>query len=158
MQIIDDFLPKEYFNRIKKIIIHPDFPLFFNENVSGSKDEPDSFYFTHTIYNHHKPNSLIFFEMQIILDKLQIEFLSRIKINCYPRTESLITHHKHFDSVTPHKGCILSLNTCNGGTFIGDNFIPSIENRAVLFDPSQLHQSTNCTDKKARYNININYK
>ena len=35
--------------------------------------------------------------------------------------------------------------------------IESIENRALLFDPSIEHRSTTCTDAKGRININFNY-
>jgi hypothetical protein len=51
----------------------------------------------------------------------------------------------------------LSLNDCNGYTVIGDKKIESKANRALFFDPSVEHNSTNCTDEKARFNINFNY-
>jgi len=75
-------------------------------------------------------------------------------------TEKLIKHKAHRDlpPALSHKGAILSLNTCNGGTYIGKKFIKSVENRILLFDPSVLHSSTNCTDQQARFNININWK
>jgi hypothetical protein len=85
-------------------------------------------------------------------------FLRRVKVNCYTRSEKIIKHKAHKDYEIPHKGAILSLNTCNGGTYIGKKFIKSVANRILLFDPSVLHSSTNCTDEKARFNININWK
>jgi hypothetical protein len=64
----------------------------------------------------------------------------------------------HRDFSFKHKGAIYCVNTNNGGTKLEDGtIIGSVANRLLLFDPSTLHDSTNCTDKKARINININY-
>ena len=35
--------------------------------------------------------------------------------------------------------------------------VKSIANRALFFDSMKPHSSTSCSDKKARFNININY-
>jgi hypothetical protein len=35
--------------------------------------------------------------------------------------------------------------------------IDSVENRILFFNPSEEHDSENCTDEKTRINININY-
>ena len=49
-------------------------------------------------------------------------------------------------------------NTCDGYTKLNDGTkVESVANRALFFDPSIPHQSTNCTNAKARFNININY-
>ena len=159
MEIIDNFLPQEEFEKIKKSIIYSSqVPFYFNYKVASDKSTSDDFYFTHNVYINGCPNSDFFPTIQPLVTKLDIRFLNRIKINCYPRTEKIITHDVHVDMDIPHKGAIYSLNTCNGGTYIGDTFVPSVENRILLFDPSKPHQSTNCTDKQARFNININYK
>jgi len=41
--------------------------------------------------------------------------------------------------------------------FNGKNKVESVENRLLLFDPSETHNSTSCTDEKVRVNINFNY-
>tara|TARA_R100000329_G_scaffold39027_1_gene36774 strand:+ start:653 stop:1129 length:477 start_codon:yes stop_codon:yes gene_type:complete len=158
MQVIDNFLPKEEFEKLRDTIITWDFPFYFNHKVASEDSKSDDFYFIHNIYIDNCARSNFFVSMQPLLNKLQIQFLNRIKVNCYPRTESLITHDSHTDMDIPHKGAIYSLNTCNGGTYIGDTFVPSVGNRILLFDPSKPHQSTNCTDKQARFNINMNYR
>ena len=63
----------------------------------------------------------------------------------------------HIDYDFPHKGAIISFNTCDGGTFIGEKFIQSKDNRAVVFDPSIKHRSTTSTDLEGRLNLTINY-
>ena len=84
-----------------------------------------------------------------------------MKVNCYPRTEKRIVHGRHVDFFN-HKGSvnglIFSLNTCNGATILEDGKeVKSIANRALFFDSMKPHSSTSCSDKKARFNININY-
>ena len=92
---------------------------------------------------------------------LNIFSLLRIKINCYPKTEKIIIHGKHKDFSGFNgsiKAVLFSLNTCNGSTILEDGKeIKSVANRALFFDCMKPHSSTSCTDKEARFNININY-
>ena len=81
----------------------------------------------------------------------------RVKVNCFPSTKEIIKYNEHIDFPFKHNGAVFYINTCDGGTWIKDKFIQSISNRILLFDSNQPHQSTNCTDKKCRFNININY-
>ncbi len=158
MKIIDNYLDKKDFNKLKDIFISANFPYYFNEYVSKDKEITGHFYFTHTLYDNNFSNSQFVNYINPLLNKLNAFALRRIKINCYPKTENLITHDKHQDYPIKHKGAIYFLNTCNGGTYIEDKFISSIENRIILFDPSIFHASTNCTNEQARFTININYK
>tara|TARA_R110000803_G_scaffold39396_1_gene85021 strand:- start:720 stop:1190 length:471 start_codon:yes stop_codon:yes gene_type:complete len=156
MKIIDNYLPKKNFVAIQKLFMSPEFPYYFNNTVAYATDK--DFYFTHTIYDKNLVNSEHYKTLDPLLTKLDTMFLRRVKVNCYTRSEKIIKHKAHRDYEIPHKGAILSLNTCNGGTYIGKKFIKSVENRILLFDPSVLHFSTNCTDQQARFNININWK
>lgn len=53
---------------------------------------------------------------------------------------------------------IFYLNTNDGFTILnGETKINSVENRILLFDPSELHSSTTCTNDKCRVNVNFNY-
>jgi len=158
MQVIDNFLPKDEFKKIQDLFMSANFPYYFNNSVADEYDK--DFYFTHTLYDKNVVNSDFFKKVDPLLTKLNTMFLRRVKVNCYTKTEKLIKHKAHRDlpPALSHKGAILSLNTCNGGTYIGKKFIKSVENRILLFDPSVLHSSTNCTDQQARFNININWK
>ena len=133
------------------------FPYYFNNTVVDEKDTKN-FYFVHTLYDQNVVNSDFFKTIDPLINKLNILFLRRIKVNCYTRTDKLIKHKPHKDLPMPHEGAIFSLNTCNGGTYVGKKFIKSVANRILLFDPSVSHSSTNCTDQQARFNININWK
>jgi hypothetical protein len=63
----------------------------------------------------------------------------------------------HNDFPFEHKGAILSLNTCDGGTWVENKFVKSEENQVIFFDPSKPHCSTSCTDNQVRVNIILNY-
>tara|TARA_A100001391_G_scaffold6640_3_gene4272 strand:+ start:819 stop:1292 length:474 start_codon:yes stop_codon:yes gene_type:complete len=157
MKIIDNFLSDYDFKKIKETFMSDNFPYYFNNTVVDEKDTKN-FYFVHTLYDQNVVNSDFFKIVDPLISKLNILFLRRIKVNCYTRTDKLIKHKPHKDLPMPHEGAIFSLNTCNGGTYVGKKFIKSVANRILLFDPSVSHSSTNCTDQQARFNININWK
>jgi|TARA_R100001594_G_scaffold70571_1_gene104954 hypothetical protein len=157
MKIIDNFLSDNNFKKIQELFMSPDFPYYFNSTVADETDT-NNFYFTHTIYDKNIVNSDYYKTLDPLLTKLDTMFLRRVKVNCYTRSEKIIKHKAHKDYEISHKGAILSLNTCNGGTYVGKKFIKSVANRILLFDPSVFHSSTNCTDQQARFNININWK
>jgi len=75
----------------------------------------------------------------------------------YIKSEKIKKHHAHQDFPFKHLGAIYYVNSNNGFTIIGNKKIESIENRLLMFDPSVKHQSTNCSDKRVRLNINFNY-
>lgn len=161
---IKNFLNKQDFEKLENLIINDSsFPWFFQPNVSNIKKERKTdCYFTHLVYDNNKVNSSYFENFKNILDKLNVEKLIRIKVNYYYPTSKLNIHYPHIDYDYSHKGCILSLNTCDGFTVIENNTskglrIKSIKNSALIFDPSIPHSSTSCTNRKGRFNININY-
>tara|TARA_R100001086_G_C11662894_1_gene210733 strand:- start:44 stop:523 length:480 start_codon:yes stop_codon:yes gene_type:complete len=155
-KIIDNFLSQEDFTTIKNTIINCSFPLYYSQSVADDVDNKH-FYFIHQFYDKNFPISDFVHILKPIIDKIDCKSLMRAKVNCFPRTENLIIYGEHCDYEFPHKGVILYLNDCNGGTYVGKEFIQSKENRALMFDSSQFHSSTNCTDQKCRFNININY-
>jgi len=159
-QIIDNFLPIDDFKRLSEIVMGNGFAWYWQPNINEEhKSDVDyTSYFTHMCYNHNNVNSPTFYEFEKILKLLDVKAIIRLKINCYPNTGKFDTHEAHSDYPYSHKGCIFYFNTCNGYTILNDGTrIESIANRALLFDPSLPHQSTNATDVKARFNVNMNY-
>ena len=160
IKTIDNFLDTSLFNSIQELVLSNEIPWYVQSSIA-KKGDNEGMYFTHLLYecdsidtreSYLKPKFLP------ILDYLKPKELIRIKLNCYPRSDNLERHPPHADYSTPHKGCIIAINTCNGYTEFEDGRkFESIANRALLFDPSIKHNSTNCTDDKARINININY-
>mgnify|MGYP003112199680 FL=1 len=156
MKIKDNYLPEETFKELQKTILSDKFPWYKGDSVATAKSD-DGIYFIHTFYDKFSVRSDSFDLIVPIIEKINPTAILRVKANLYLRTPTLVRHGLHRDYEWPTNGMILSINTCNGGTFIKDEVVPSIENRALFFDPFQMHASTSCTDKDFRVNINFNY-
>jgi|TARA_B110000977_G_scaffold108613_1_gene141321 hypothetical protein len=169
-EIIDNFLEPREFNALKGSILDIEFPWFAYSGITESKFGKDGklsqaltkeehWAFFHLFYQNYQPNSKFFNSLTNLIEKLEIQALLRSKANLYPRTTEVVEHNFHYDFAEPHKSALLSLNTNNGFTILGDGTkIESIENRIVLFDASELHKSTTCSDANYRANIVINWK
>lgn len=163
MEIIDNFLPPKDFQKIKETCINRFFPLYYADTIV-SDEQPfilDNYYFTHCFYHDKKILSEKYFHIieEHILRHLDVKEIIRCKVNCYPRAFEVKKHGLHWDYDFDHKGLILSLNTCNGGTEFEDGtFVKAVENRALFHNPSIRHSSTTHTDTHCRYNIAINWK
>lgn len=155
-KVVKNFYDKNKFKELQKTIQSSNFPFYFNDGVADYEKSND-FYFTHSFYKDNKPNSNYYEMLLPIINIIKPKAILRITANLYPRTEKLHHHKKHTDYNYKNYGLILSINTCDGGTQIGNKFIPSIENQAVIFDADTPHNSTTCTNQKGRWNINFNY-
>jgi hypothetical protein len=173
VKVIDDFLPQETFQPIKELVMSQKFPYFYRASISYDR-EKDSLnsYLSHFLYKDDDsadcdvargPWSEYFKQFNPIVTKIK-EYddtfftLLRMKANLYSRTETVQVHEWHVDYDYSHKGIILYFNNNDGYTELFDGTkIESVENRALFFDPGKDHRSTNCTDQKARFNLNVNY-
>ena len=158
-EIIDNFLPIDDFTRLNNLL-HQQVPFYFQKEINTEHIEDNQFYMTHMLFNiEHEPMySTFYWDYKKILNRLKIKSLIRMKINLYPKTDTLEVHEPHIDYEYLHKGCLLSFNTCDGFTILEDGTkIESVANRMLFFDPSKKHQSTDCTNTKFRLNINFNY-
>jgi hypothetical protein len=183
-EVIDNFLDKEYFDNLKRVLVDkddpeldnsipPKFPVgsevlpvaweFTPNAVSDAYNknpltEYKFFYMVHSVYDNHVPLCATYNNLVPLLNKLNIKALLRIKANLYPNTEMIHEHPMHRDCNYSHCGAILSLNTCDGYTKLKDGTkIDSVANRMLFFDPGEEHCSTTATNVKARFNLNINY-
>ena len=171
VKTIQDFLPKQSFNRLSQIIFAPTFPWYLTTSVASpylkSKENSKLFYMSHLVYEKEKyvkvnPNDQTIIDL--LLEKLAPEEgnlqLIRMKINFYPNTTELHEHDYHRDYEYFHMGAILSLNTCDGYTKIRetDTKYHSWANTLLSFNPSEDHCSTTTTNAVGRFNININYQ
>ena len=171
VKTIQDFLPKQSFNRLSQIIFAPTFHWYLTTSIASpylkSKENSKLFYMSHLVYEKEKyvkvnPNDQTIIDL--LLEKLAPEEgnlqLIRMKINFYPNTTELHEHDYHRDYEYSHMGAILSLNTCDGYTKIRetDTKYHSWANTLLSFDPSEDHCSTTTTNAVGRFNININYQ
>jgi len=160
-EVIDNFLDKEYFEELKKIVMGEEVPWFWgqviNDKHTDSKDLTS--FFQHTLF--HQSGSIVPAYYQHFIGfwvKLRMKAVIRMKLNLYPKTDKIEIHERHIDFDYDHKGCLFSFNTCDGFTQLEDGTkIASVENRALLFNPGIYHNSSTTTNEKARLNLNINY-
>jgi hypothetical protein len=168
--IVDNFLSKEDFKKIVDIVSGPDIDWHYSYSVADGSKEEDDMYFIHMLYMGlaempkdgvmppPPKNSDYYHFFEPLFAKLpNFKLLMRAKVNLYGRTPEIVHHPDHVDMKQEHMGALFSLNTCNGGTVIGDEKFDSVANRILFFDPTQPHHSTSTTDVKRRLNVNINY-
>jgi hypothetical protein len=159
-KVIDNFLPKENFLKIKENLLGKNFPWYYFPDISfiNKPSKGPLFYMQHIFYNR-EPNSGFYDLIKInLLNYIDIKSLIRVKANLYPNQGIKKMDEMHIDYKYKHNGAIFSINTNNGGTILKDGTkINSVENRILFFNPSEEHDSENCTDEKTRINININY-
>ena len=173
ISVVDNWLQVSDFLVIKDLFHSPDTSWF---RVPGIADNTqtmeflnplDNYMFAHLVYNDMVPMSDAFQRLKAILEPALRKHLGhdfrqilRIKANLYPRTSEVQMHPWHTDSsdVLGLRGCLLSLNTCDGYTGFEDGTeVDSVENRAIFFDSTERHHSTSCSNASFRLNMNINY-
>ena len=158
IKIIDDFLPRGDFERLRNAVFYRDFPWHYSETVAYPDEIREDFYFTHLFFTGNKINSSYYHLLQPVLDRIEHTKLIRVKANLYPNVNKPLQNGMHVDYEYEHKGALLSLNTNNGYTvFENGKKYYSVENRIMLFNPTKLHASGLCTNEKRRVNINFNY-
>jgi hypothetical protein len=165
--VIDNFLEEEDCKKIKDVFYNKNFPWYFNNYKSYSKDyieedknllcdELSDFQFTHTFFNDFERKSG--WDISPIVNKLNPSALIRIKANLTTKTETQKVYGFHCDVDDKCFTAIYYLNTNNGKTIFEDGSeINSSKNRVVIFDSQIRHTGTSCTDKNTRMLINFNY-
>ena len=172
-KIIDNALSNEKFAILEEKIMSSRMPWFYSYNVADGTKKEEDMYFMHLYYLglSDKPRigpdgkplpperSHCYDDILPVLDLFtDMKNLLRAKSNLYGRTQELVHHDNHIDMAFPHKGGIFYINSNNGFTVLEDGTeIASVSNRLLLFNPSEPHHSTSCTDVKRRVNINFNY-
>jgi|TARA_R100000093_G_C1937277_1_gene70817 pectate lyase len=157
IKIEDDFLPKDEFDNLKNILTGASFPWFYNDRITDKGDPAPFYYFTHMFYREPGITSEWFHLFHNFLNKIECKSILRLKGNLHVNQNITRKNRPHADYDFTHKGCIYYINTNNGATYFGKKAVLPKENRAVFFDPSLKHNSSECTDNKRRICINMNY-
>tara|TARA_Y100000401_G_scaffold115609_1_gene119627 strand:- start:83 stop:634 length:552 start_codon:yes stop_codon:yes gene_type:complete len=171
--VVDNWLSTADFLILKDLFHSPDTSWFRVPGISDDNSTMDilnpldNYMFAHLVYDNMVPMSDAFQRIKNIVEpalqkQLGHDFRSiiRIKCNLYPRTSEVQVHPFHTDSnsIRDFRGCLLSLNTCDGYTGFADGTeVDSVENRAIFFDATERHHSTSCSNSSFRLNMNINY-
>ena len=155
-EIIDNFLDKQSFLKLKNELMSSNFPYYYSNGVSSLKE--DGVYFFHLFYSDEFNKSIYYNLVDPIVKKLKVKSLLRIKANIYPPTPRIIEHNQHKDYKFKHIGFLYYINTNDGFTRLDKNTkIKSIENRGLIFEPYLEHNSSTSTNMEGRININFNY-
>ena len=164
IKIIDNFLPENDFKEIQENILSPYFPWYFNNNVAYTDSEIDendhlhNYQLVHGLYKNWRPTSNQIDKIDKLVYKINPAAIIRIKANLNPVTDKRIVHGMHYDVITPCRTGIFYINNNNGITVFEDGTeIESVANRFINFPNHMMHSGSTCTDKKARFVININY-
>ena len=159
IEVIDNFLDEETFKQMENVMVQTKFDWHYTEDITTHLGESNPYhYFCHNFYLHKTFETSQFFDICIpLLRKLEPTAILRIKGNMYINQGiGVVEHSEHKDYDFSHMGALFSINTCDGYTKIGDEKIPSVANRCIIFDPSVPHTSTSTSNQKYRMNINFN--
>lgn len=157
-EIIDNFLPKSEFKKIKGAVFDPEFPWLYQELKSDSNGTLKKICtFNHTIYDQNVPLSPFFDEMALIYRKTEGRSLLNISCNMILREDNFVDRKINPIYPFPNTKSIFYLNNSNGYTLIDDVKIENLENRMVLFDASTPYIDSNCTDSTRKVTITFNY-
>ena len=113
---------------------------------------------THNVFLDNTPSGYWNLFTKNLLFFIPHNEVIRVVVNLYPRSEKININELHVDYPYEHKSALFSLNTCDGFTSFENKKIDSKENRILFFEGHKKHSSSTCTNTKARFNININYK
>ena len=80
-QVIDNFLPDDYFEHLKNSVFSTQFPWVFCQEVANLGEmNDDHFFFTHRLYDRFEPQSSFMTELDhLLVDHLKIKSLSKNK-------------------------------------------------------------------------------
>jgi hypothetical protein len=116
IEIYKNFLEKEFFLSLKKLIIDQEFPWRFRPKMTDSDDKNGTFYFTFSFFNELKVNSDLYYPYIVpILKQLNclapIQVRANLNIN---KDNAKSAWHTDYNFLC--KTAVLYINTCNGGT------------------------------------------
>ena len=158
MNIIDDYLNMEDFDKLESIIDNPFFPWFFQKE-QVKDDDP---FFCHILYCNDISQSE-FYRPVLNIFKKHINWISLYRLNANLATKIGSTSKFHTDTnreedETKMTTSIFYLNTNNGYTeFENGEIVDSVQNRLVTFPTNTSHRAVGQTDTDKRIVLNFNY-
>jgi hypothetical protein len=163
LEIFDNVLPPDEFNRIRDIMLGSDFPWHYSPGKSYDdeiKENNQIFQFVHMFYHNYCYSSAYGELINPLVKLLDPTALIRIKANLTTITPNKIQYKFHRDTsnLLRSKTAIYYVNTNDGKTiFSTGEEVQSVANRLVIFDSDILHTATSSTNESVRVVINFNY-
>lgn len=170
IKVIDNFLPKEDFIKIKDLLLSTTFPWYHQKSKVG---EDNDMQFTHVMYEanpkwedveaRRMTDSIwqkgFYSSIDSLLRKMEINALVRMKANITFKESTIRPFTMHTDvDYCNLTTAVYYINTTNGKTLFenGDEVL-GVENRLVAFPAYMMHTGTSHTDEQMRIVLNINY-
>lgn len=167
-KVIENFLPKYQFGRIKRILESPNIPYYYHSYMVKPLQEekrPKDMMFVHSLVrNKEVVSNYVDAILFPILDQLEVSLdeVLRSKINLTLRTHAPHESEFHIDQggkskPGAHLVALYYIHNCNGYTeFLNGDKINSKENRMLLFDGSQHHRALTHTNEETKLRVTIN--
>jgi hypothetical protein len=136
MQIYDNVLTSQTFQRIRDVVFSENFPWFYINTAYKQESEASLFGYSyfHNAMMNGKPNSPIgeMFELAVtsMLDAANenIDYIHRIRVGMITVTNHEVIHPAHVDFDFPHKTGLFYLNNCDGDTLMyNERYDPSLK-------------------------------
>jgi hypothetical protein len=160
MKVIENFLEKKEYLRLKELIFNIDFPWRIRNNMVNNDK---TYYFTYNFFNNFICQSEHFENYIIpIMRKLNAKAIVQVRANLilnklFEKSDLHIDNTNDFNCKT----AILNFTTCDGGTelLIKDElkFVKSEENKIVIFNSNIQHRTVPSKTTSARIILNMNY-
>lgn len=162
MEVIDNFLNKEDFDKIIDVITVKNFPWFISDMSDYAGDNNTQLY--HIFYNNNVPNSDYYYKLEPVFQKLDIFSLFKVRAIATMQSNDIDNvYHTDLEfqgSPSHATTAVYYLNSNDGGTQFEHNgeIIKSVSNRMVIFDSKMRHRTVKHTKGDPfRYVLNINY-
>jgi hypothetical protein len=157
MKIIKNFLEEKEIKNLQNNIFNTNFPWFISEILPNKKI--NNLQMTHSFIKDKKINSDFLYIIDPILKKINAKQILRAKANLNYKTNNIEIGGYHIDQDFYCQSAIFYVNTNNGYTIFKNSkeIVFSEENTMLVFNSTDIHSGTSCTDKIARCVININY-
>jgi len=153
-----DLLEQEFYRNMQFICLGDNFTWFLKSG-SNVDDLESDYYLTHTFYKDNVAFSNYF-------DFIQSNLLNFIKINSLISVKAImLPSNKQVKSIEiinefdfKHNQAIYFVNSTNGNTILQDDTKIKLNENSILYlESSQKIYSENCTNKKAKVMILIDY-
>lgn len=168
-KVVDNFMPDEKFQKLRKVMFDDKFPWFltfgFTSGFWPSEGTYGWYKFHHIMYDCGLPVSPVFQDMEGLVTALDPSVIVTIRAFMTTYTGEQIEQgfHTDYQLRDPElskclKNAVFYLDTNNGGTkFEEGGFVESVENRVVIFNGDVRHAGVSSTNSSVRRVISISY-
>jgi len=158
-KIIDNFLEKDFFTKIKSTLTGDSFSWYFNSSMTATFSK-DSYFFYHLFFYNNQVFSNYYSEFIIpIINKIKIKALINARANLMVNKNTVYESDYHTDFDYPHTSAIYYVNNNNGFTMFEKSKvkIECVENRLLIFNSTIKHKAVSQTNENQRIVINLNF-